>query len=522
MKKALGADAPTTHVDTVLLYALILKFGWDFITHIQGMFSLVVYNSTQNEIRIYRDQSGQKNLYYSVQDGHFSFCSEIKSLLTLGNIPRKLDLHALNIATSLGYIPGTRTFIKDVFKLDPGEIVTYDLRKNKITGKTYIPLLQHTYEHILPEKVMSTVIKEHLQSNHEISINLSGGLDSSLIFHEAVAQGHKLHAFSTRFESNSISHNRDSELASRLASDYAQEYTSISITKSSYLKNFINAYKTIEEPDFNISIPIYYQTAVTEGIHGHGLRVILSGDGGDELFGGYPHYAQARRISTFKKYLTPYVVNIYKQIRNKKNIDYREVSDTFFALRSFSKSWSAINDQGTETRLYLKEATERLIENYSLKKDEVYALMLFDRFVWLANENFIRSDKLYMSQSMEMRCPLAYAPLRNYMDTHIDSKEYIDSTTNKIFLRNLYDLKLPDYITKRKDKTGWRAPVAEWYDASYKNLFLQILSSMDAHCGNIDWRSLQSYVEKTEMWPGKEVHLYLSLAILIHEFQLEG
>ncbi len=520
IRTALGVSAPQSSVDTTLLYALIQKYGWSFIEHVHGMFAIALYHTEEKVIRIYRDQSGQKNLYYSLYANRFVCASELKSICALPHIPHTIDRSSLLLATSIGYIPGNQTLVQNVFKLLPSEELTYNLNTKAVSKRIYSSKGEDEYAGMEPDEALKTVINDHLQSKHEISINLSGGLDSSLIFHEAVRSGRQVHAFSTSFENADEGYNTDADLAKKLAHDYGQTFTPIHITKESYLANLIDAYAHIEEPNYNISVPIYYETAKREGVNGEGLRVVLSGDGGDELFGGYPHYRGAQNIEILKKRLTPLVYNLYKKFRYGSTLDYRTVSDLFLHFRAFTKSWLIQNHTTPLVQAYLKEITRDYISTYACKKDDVYSLMLLDRCIWLASENFIRSDKLYMSQSMEMRCPLAYTPLRTYMDAHIPSSEYISREMNKKFLRNLYDRKLPDYITKRQTKTGWRAPVETWYDNSYKKRFLEILGEVDTSIDCIDWTALRKQIETRDTWPGKTAHLYLSLAILIDRYKL--
>lgn len=513
-------SVPATSVDTVLLYALIEQYGWHFIEHIHGMFAIAIYNREEKELRLYRDQSGQKNLYYCEHGGRFHFASEMKALLEMSAVPRRIDGNALAVAASLGYIPGSLTLVAGIRKVQPSEEITFDLATDTLTSRLFVSTGDEEYSHLGPQEAVAQTIADHLQSKRHISMNLSGGLDSSLIFHEAVRHGTALHAFSTRFDISAASYNDDADLAERLAREYGQEFTPINITKGSYLRHFIESYKAIEEPNYNISVPVYHETAMTEGIRGKGLRVVLSGDGGDELFGGYSTYAKIKRIQRFKHLLSPYGVDLYKWARSGRWVDYRDIPEVFFEFRSFKKHWLAEQPDERSVRTYLKESADPLLHAYRAHEgDDVQSLMLIDRYFWLASENFIRSDKLYMSQSMEMRCPLSYTPLRTYMDKRLTSNDYTSAQLNKVFLRNLYAEKLPSYITKRKDKTGWRAPVQVWYDASFKKLFLDILSSVEDR-DYVDWKRLKREVEETDAWPGKTIHLYLSLAILIQEWGL--
>jgi asparagine synthase (glutamine-hydrolysing) len=517
IREVLGTLAPESDVDTTLLYALIEKFGWGFIEHIHGMYAIALYNKQEKVVRLYRDQSGQKNLYYTKDGNVFSFASELRALRALHPDSKKVSRSGLAIAETIGYIPGTYTLIEGVYKLLPGEELTYSIPKMEISHRIIEVRGEHEYENETPKGAVERVVADHLQSKRDISINLSGGLDSSILFHEAVQYGIPIHAHSTYFEGGDDAHNADAILAERLAQDYGQAFTKITITKNSYLEHLAAGYTTIEEPNYNISVPVYFETARSEGISGEGMRVVLSGDGGDELFGGYPHYAQTLKLMAQKERYGTLITSLYNRLRNRGRLPFSltDVSELFLHYRSIGQ-----HEPTRDVALpYLRSHTQELLRIYGERSDPLYTLMLFDRYVWLANENFIRSDKLYMSQSMEMRCPFAYQPLRTYFDRHLTHNDYFRQGNNKYFLRTLYKNVLPSYITERPVKSGWRAPVALWYDDAYKKRFLEILKSTPDGGGIIDTSA--ALVEQSPTWPGKRVHLALSLALLITDMKLK-
>lgn len=126
-----------------------------------------------------------------------------------------------------------------------------------------------------------------------------------------------------------------------------------------------------------------------------------------------------------------------------------------------------------------------------------------------------------MSQSMELRSPLSYMPFREAIDRSIPEKMYHSEESNKMFLREQYRGKLPGYIVDRTQKTGWRSPLKVWYDKQFKDLFLDILKDVDKTESIVDWKVIKGQVEtSTKKWPGKNINLYLSLAILKKEFGL--
>jgi asparagine synthase (glutamine-hydrolysing) len=332
------------------------------------------------------------------------------------------------------------------------------------------------------------------------------------------ALGKEMHTYTTSFEDTDpkISFNRDAELAKKLAKDYGSDHHEIHITKDSYLKNFTESYDKVEEPNFNISLPVYLQTAKAEGVNGDNNIVILSGDGGDEIFGGYSHYREGFRLHQQMSKMTPLIFNLVKNYRNKTHYHFQDPTDLWHFLRRLGGEAS---HSLTDPLKYLHEVANKIpIRD---KKGFIYELMLRDRYFWLPGENFIRSDKLFMSETLEMRAPFAYTPFRRYIDSVLKEADYVDEKKNKLFVRNLYQNKLPDYIVNRSDKTGWRSPIEVWYDKKVKDLFLTLLSPMKGRGHHIDWDQIIKRVESSSTWPGKQIHLYLSLAILAQKYKID-
>lgn len=510
MREKLGQAYANVELDTALLYGLIEKYGWSFVEHIHGMYAIALYNKVERELRLYRDQGGQKCIYYYHKGAGFIFASEIKAILANPAIDRSVDEEAVAHALSIGYLPGEKTLFRHIKKVLPGECIAVKDGTVKKT-MTRVPADGYYGDRSLSE-VLTDVVREHLQSKYAISVNLSGGLDSSLLAYEAHRLGKKVEAYSTYFSDAPENYNRDFELAKRLSADYGLPFHPVAVTKESYLSNFIDSYQAVEEPNYNISVPVYYHMAKREGIRGDGLRVVMSGDGGDEVFGGYPHHRIAKRIEDQLRFIPRPLFNLIKNYRNGSHLDYGNPIELWLQLRKLKSQ--SVRTITADTKGYLQSITA--VGEGSL----LSSVMLLDRLFWMAGENFLRSDKLYMSQSMEMRCPLSYQPLRDHLDRTLSSNDYINEAQNKLTLRKTYEGKLPDYITKRPDKTGWRAPVKEWYGKDMKNLFLSILTEVKHNDALIDWKGLIEKVEKGEQWPGKEFHALLSLAILAKHYTL--
>ena len=519
MKEKLDKAYSGVDLDTTLLFGLIEKYGWNFIKHIHGMYAIGLYNKEEARLCIYRDPTGQKPLYYYAKGSEFIFSSEIKGILAHAHVDRSVNEESVLLATMLGYIPGSGTLFSHIHKLNPSEVLLLDCKNIQITKEYYHSDARGYYGDKKPQEVFTNLVAEHLQSKQKVALNLSGGMDSSLLLHEMSQVGHEMHTYTNRFEASDEKFNRDADLAKKLAKDYGATHTEITITKKLYLDNFIESYAAIEEPNYNITVPTYLITAKQEGAHGDKNRVILSGDGGDEVFAGYPHYWEIRRMEKLRRLVSSPIFNLIKNRRNGTSFDFSHAEDQWYFFRRMHDP--ILKHKVAYDRNLLSSITQPFMQNYGVKTDPVYQGMLMDRVLWLAGENFIRSDKIYMSQSVELRSPLAYHPFRQYFDELLSSSDYIEKSGNKKFLRNLYRGKLPEYITDRSDKTGWRSPLANWYDKTFQTLFLSIIEPMKKSNHIIDWERIARQIEEKEMWPGKHIHAYLSLAILAQQYDIE-
>jgi len=517
LKDALGPDYGDVDLDTRLLYALIEKEGWDFIGKIQGMFAIALYNADEGVVRLYRDPSGQKNLYWYAKDGRFIWSSEIKGILE-HEVDRSPDEEAVAIAAAIGYVPGGKTLFRHVRKLDLSERVTFDLKTKAVTKERFLSPCEGYFPDD-DDAAFRLLIEEHLQSKQPIAINLSGGLDSSLLVHEMSALGHPIRTYTTFFEGASEGYNADARLARRLARDYGTKHVEVPVTAESYLAHLAEAYESIEEPNYNISLPAYLQIAEHEGARGDRNRVILSGDGGDELFAGYPHYKESRRFDRMRGLFTPWLFDALKNRHRRHRYDLGRDAERWLFFRSFDKRH--VRKEVCDIPGYLETTVRPHLAPGGKKADSARRMMDYDRVLWMGGENFIRSDKIFMSQSLEMRSPLSYHPFRAHWDARLKPSDYVSDVTNKPFLRKRYLGKLPDYIVKRPDKTGWRSPVAEWYDARYREFFLDAISSVGDGGGLVDWSAVRAEIERKPGWPGKRAHLYLSLALLSKRFGLK-
>lgn len=490
--------------DTRLLYEIIKKYGWDFHAHISGMYTIVLYNKEEKKVRCYSDPSGQKNLYYYYDGLTFVFGSEIKGVLTHPTVERVADYASIEILCTHGYIPGKQTLIKNISKIQPAEIITYDIRHNQLEITGMPKTKAGSFAAGSFEETSLELIRLHTNTKFPIALNLSGGIDSSFLFYLLKENGVPFSTCSTTFASNSNPdlYNHDAEMAARLSGEYGITHHEITISPKDNKQTFIESLETIEEPNCGVSIPAYHLLAKKE--MELGFKVIISGEGGDELFGGYPHYQAAINLgdsnpvwesnpALYLNYYQPYMQTSY--------------------LNTGAAPGKMHEYIGALCHRYLRE----YMENDSPLSQTIHT----DRVVWLAGQTFVRAEKTNLRHGLELRCPLAYQPYRQYVDRLLDNTEYISNEENKLYLRRWLDGRLPDYITKNTKKRGWTAPTMEWYDAETKQLYIDILTdAANKYSAYIDWGRALSVVQSSNRWPGREVYTLITLAIVLKSLQV--
>ena len=281
--------------DTEVVLAAYSEWGNNFMNHLNGMFSLAIYNLATNRILLVRDRAGEKPMFYSIFKNTLIFASELKALLLNKEIGNKIDKDAINCYLSMGYVPGELCIINGVNKLPPAHALEFDLNKGNIKKWKYWSLPEideNVLKGALDEKslvdeleyLLEDSVKRQMVSDVPLGVLLSGGVDSSLITAMAARSGNKIKTFTVGFPEHS---KFDERSHAKLIADYfSTEHTELNASDVSIdlLPRLARQY---DEPIIDSSmIPTFL---VSQLVRQHCI-VALGGDGGDELFGGYGHY----------------------------------------------------------------------------------------------------------------------------------------------------------------------------------------------------------------------------------------
>ncbi|MBM3281250.1 MAG: asparagine synthase (glutamine-hydrolyzing) [Candidatus Harrisonbacteria bacterium] len=505
-----------TDCDTEVLFWGICKEGINFLSRVNGMYAFAFYNAEEKKIILSRDPSGIKPLYYYTSKSHLFFSSEIKGLFA-SEAERTLDYDGFSLYYFLGYIPGERTLIKNIKKLTPGEVIEYDLIKNTLVKKKVLLLnKKETKEKSAPSEIRNTIseaVERHLIGLRPFGMYLSGGLDSSIIFYELVKSGKKCITYTTRFEAKDYKYNEDANIAQRFSEDLGIEHRELYVTEKDFIRDYEESISTIEEPRYNPSIGAYFALA---RLAAKESTVIVNGSGGDELFFGYPKYMESRKISDKLSKYGNNLAQILFLSHFIKSGFIKNIPDffNFLQLNKPLDRWvylNRINSTPFKNGFHsqsLKTVRDLLMKELPLfsSDDTENNIAILDRIFWLANEEFIRTDKITMHFGMEGRFPLLDKEVVD-LAYNIPSRQKLVNGNLKALLKESYKDKLPDYIINKK-KTGWTAPVAEWMEKPSFSSFIKEVStpSFYKEMNPLMQKTIESnYMEKRGSW--STVHL---------------
>ncbi|HXV98796.1 MAG TPA: asparagine synthase (glutamine-hydrolyzing), partial [Anaerolineae bacterium] len=299
-----------THTDTEVILHLYEEFGLECVQHLNGIFAFAIWDAPRQELTLARDRMGIKPLYYTETANGLIFGSELKVVLAHPEVKREIDLISLNEYLSFEYVPSPRTIIRDIYRLEPGHILRYTAQGihqqpywhiSLARSESRPPVNWRDYAAHLYETLKNSVQQE-LVSDVPVGVLLSGGLDSSTIaaFMVDLYPG-VVDSFSVGFEETSFD---ESRYARMVAQHVGTRHNELILTSQMVAEMVPTITNFLDEPFGDSSlIPTYFLSLFARG---H-VKVVLGGDGGDELFAGYPTLAAHRMIEYYER-LVPWPV----------------------------------------------------------------------------------------------------------------------------------------------------------------------------------------------------------------------
>lgn len=493
-----------TKCDTEVIVNLYEEYGTECVKKLRGMYAFSIYDRKQDRLILARDHVGIKPLYYSVKPGNKNivFGSEIKSILEFPGIDRSIDHDALDFFLSLEYIPAPYSIFKHIRKLPAGHILVYEkgmsapkienyweVNKLEDTGKSNSPdfeALKEEFHALLKESVKMRMI-----SDVPLGAFLSGGIDSSsIVATMAGLSDQKIKTFSIGFEEKSYSELKYSEIVSKqFRTDHYTKNLSPDINELvHYLAGFW------DEPlgDFS-NFPTYLVSKTAR----EKVTVVLSGDGGDEIFGGYEHYI-AQKVARFIDFplFRPFhkplskITHLFPPSELKKGFVNRikrfsEGLDNSLVNRHFR--WMLFLSNLQKEQLYhpdflksqyLEPLTRRDpfagFFNHSKQFDGINQDLFLDFRTYMVDNILVKVDRMSMATSLEARVPLLDYKMVEFAFSLPESYK-LGGKTTKWFFKKAMEGILPDEIIYRR-KEGFSIPIKNWLKNDLKELMLEYLS----------------------------------------------
>ena len=454
----------STNTDTEVLIHGYEEYGIDkLVNKLRGMFAFIIYDIEKDIVVGARDFYGIKPLYYYKTDSEFMFSSEIKSFLAHPNFKKELNRDMLEKYLTFQYSVGEDTFFKDVYKLRPGHYFTYKDGELDIV-KYYEVKLESNDERSFEEwekgikKELDDSIIHHKISDVEVGSFLSSGVDSSLI--ATLSNVDK--TFTVGYANKKYS---EIDYAKDLSKKINVKNESKEITKEEYFEKFPLIQYYMDEPLADPSAIMLYFVANLASQH---VKVALSGEGADEIFGGYNIYAEPYTVSWY--YKIPYFIRktlgiIAYPLRGHRGFNFIVRRGKKLEDRYVGNAFIYDNDEINKVLSYKrgKKTYKDITKPYYDKvknKDEVSKMQYIDFNFWLIGDILLKADKMSMANSLEVRVPFLDRKLIDYASS-IPTKYKICNGETKYLFRQVAKETLEDKVANKK-KLGFPVPLREW------------------------------------------------------------
>jgi len=498
-----GAKFKTNSDTEVILWGYEL-LGETVFERLEGMFAIALYDFEKKKLVLARDRMGEKPLYWSLQKGMLVFASELKAVLASGAVRKEIDLESLNRYLLLDYVPTPYSMLKGVFKLEPATMLAFEggeVRKRQFwhppAQSVSLPFAEAKSR--LEARIEKSVGEELLAADVPVGVFLSGGIDSSTIAYYAQKNSSRpIDTFSIGFDDPSFDESAYARaVARRLGSNHHE--------KIATAKDALDLVESIAEP---LSEPVadasIIPTMLLSKFARESVTVALGGDGGDELFAGYPTFKAERYISLYQK-----MPGLMKAAARGFS-DMLPASHGHFPLSyTLRKFLSATHDDPTKRHMEwlgsfpraqrlavaggaLEEIAEKenVFEHLKRYDQEMATQEPGNRLLWiyarsyLMDQVMVKVDRASMHYALETRAPFLNHPVVDYAFSLPYAFKH-RGNTSKYILKELMRDKLPDTAVSRKKK-GFGIPLAAWLSGPLRPLCEELLSPAALNHGLID------------------------------------
>ena len=453
-----------THTDTEVILHGYEEYGEEgILAKLRGMFAFTIWDSKKEKLFGARDHFGIKPYYYALLDGDLLFGSEVKSFLKYPKFKKEVNEKALKHYLVFQYNPLEETFFKGVKKLRPGHYYIYENGKMEI--KTYYNLTldykDMTFDEAVGkiEKEVEESVKYHKISDVEVGSFLSGGVDSSYVVATALPDK----TFSVGFDNKGFN---ETMYAKELSDSLGIKNFAKLITPDEFFEGINKVQYYSDEPHANLSsVPLYFLSKLAA----EQVKVVLSGEGADELFAGYNEYADALPQRMYRKLPFSLRHKLYLKYKDRKHfrgqtiilkygqkVEDRYIGPAEIMTDELANSLVTSKYKNSETSRDLTKKYYDEVKNM----DDVSKRLYLDMKMWIVEDILLKADKMTMANSIELRVPLLDKKMWELART-IPVKHKVHNEITKYAFRRAAKNKLPEDWAKRR-KLGFVVPFVLW------------------------------------------------------------
>jgi asparagine synthase (glutamine-hydrolysing) len=480
-----------THTDTETVLHAFLEWDTECFSRLRGMFAVGLWTESKKRLVLARDRMGIKPLYFARQGDDIFFGSELKAILVHPEIDRRISLAGLDCYLSLNYVPCPWTLVEGIEKLPPGHWLEW--RDGAIRSEPYwrLPLgvsrhrsLASAQEEL--DSLLQQSVREHLLSDVPLGVWLSGGVDSSTILHyAAAASSSPLKTLSISFQGRSFDETAYMrEVATRYGTDHEEFDLNVDLGLQDAIEEF--AYYSDEPSADAGALPVWFLSKLSKTK----VTVALSGEGGDELFGGYVTYRAnrlarpMRRLPSVALRLALEAVRFWPVSDEKISFEYKlkrflegcrmppEQAHVFW-----NGTFSGPEKQGL-LQTTLPGTFDRILAELRqnlASEDDLAPYTWFDQKYYLPDDILTKVDRMSMAHSLEVRPPFLDHRIVEFAAS-LPADLKIRGSRQKLILKELMKHKLPSSVLRRK-KMGFDIPAHEWFRGPLRTLLCDTLGA---------------------------------------------
>ncbi len=465
--------------DTEVLLEAYAEWGVDCLSRLNGMFAFALHDDRKKVLVLARDRAGEKPLFYRYEQGRLWFASELKALLEDPSLPRRVDLRAMNQYLAYGYVTGAECILEGFRKLPQGGAISFDMNTGDMTSWTYWQP-PHPCEEPSPsaadldvelEGLLRDAVRLRLQADVPVGILLSGGIDSSLITALAAeVSPDPVRTFTITFPGQGSFD--EGPYAQVVADHFGTDHTAF-VAEPASLDLLPEMARQFDEPMADSSmIPTFL---VSRLIREH-ATVALGGDGGDELFGGYPHYSSLMQLQSARRLVPPparatlasvaaavlplgfkgrnYLIGLGAD--DDSSIAY---CNMYFDAWSRARLAPALGGQGKSELLAPELAKASLVNGH---RPLAARAMAVDFMTYLVDDILVKVDRASMMASLEVRSPWLDPRIVDFAFSSVPTAEKITRAERKVLPRRLARRLLPPELDLHR-KQGFSLPLNAWF-----------------------------------------------------------